>query len=111
MDEKERLDLKANIAEQIEHTEESVANLKGLITPIAPENSIGRLTRMDAIVSRGVNEEALRTAEIKLIKLKRAARRIDDNPDFGYCESCDKAIPAKRLQLMPESTLCVGCAV
>ena len=34
--------------------------------PIAPENAIGRVSRMDAINNKSVNEAALKKAEIKL---------------------------------------------
>ena len=110
MDEKERLVLKEKIIEQLIQTEKLVASLREDSKPIAPENAIGRLTRMEAINSKAIQEEALRITERKLVKLKRAVRRIDDDPDFGYCEDCGELIAIKRLALMPEASLCVKCA-
>jgi len=43
--------------------------------PIAPENAIGRLGRMDAINNKSVMEAALREAEAKLIRVNQALQR------------------------------------
>lgn len=44
-----------------------------------------------------------------LRKAERALERIDDGT-YGTCESCGKAIPVERLEVLPYSTLCVECA-
>ncbi|UCE72742.1 MAG: TraR/DksA C4-type zinc finger protein [Nitrospiraceae bacterium] len=49
------------------------------------------------------------SARLKLSKLERALRKIHD-PDFGICLHCEEPIPAGRIMIMPESTLCVRCA-
>ena len=77
--------------------------------PVAPDDAIGRLTRMDAINAKGMNEANLNSARVKLAKLKRALAKLDD-PDFGICAICDEPIPVGRIMLMPETTVCVQCA-
>lgn len=105
----EKATIRAKIAETMATLEQNIAELKELTKPIAPENAIGRVSRMDAINNKSVNEAALRQAEAKLSKLKLAEGRIADN-DFGLCVRCGGAIPVGRLMLLPESRKCVQCA-
>jgi DnaK suppressor protein len=42
-------------------------------------------------------------------KVKHALARIDAG-GYGICESCGKAIPVERLEVLPYATLCVTCA-
>lgn len=42
-------------------------------------------------------------------KVDRALNRIQAG-EYGICESCGKAIPVERLDVLPYSTLCVECA-
>lgn len=44
-----------------------------------------------------------------LRKVERALEQIDAGT-YGSCESCGKAIPVERLEVLPYSTLCVECA-
>jgi len=110
MEDEGRLALKERLLTHIEQTVTTIEGLKEMTKPISPENAIGRLTRMDAIATQGVNEEALRIAEMKLIRLQTAIQRIDGDPEFGYCDDCGNLISVKRLELMPEVVFCVKCA-
>jgi len=101
--------LEKHIKEKIDSLKKDIVTYKKLTKPIRPDSSIGRLTRMDAINSKSINEAALRTAEHTLPKLQRAFRMIDD-PDFGSCKECEEPIPFGRLMIMPEADLCVLCA-
>lgn len=83
--------------------------MKEVTKPIAPENAIGRISRMDAINNRSVNEASLRVAEEKLKKQERALLKINDK-GFGICVRCTQPIPEGRLMIMPESITCVNCA-
>lgn len=44
-----------------------------------------------------------------LAALDLALERLDHEA-YGRCESCGRRIPAARLEIRPEATLCVGCA-
>ena len=101
--------VKAKIEEEIEKTLKSISSYKELSKPIAPENAIGRISRMDAINNKTVNEAALKIAEQKLNNLKVALSNIGD-PDFGLCSRCKSQIPIGRILLMPHSRFCVNCA-
>ncbi len=109
MDDKARAGLKEKINEEIVRIESSIVQLLKDTEPISPENSIGRVSRMDAINNKSVAEAALRSAKIKLSKLRMALSKIDNN-DFGNCSNCKRPIQSARLMFMPESTRCVRCA-
>jgi len=83
--------------------------LEKMTQPISPENSIGRISRMDAINNKSVAEAALRNKKAKLTKLNLAIIKVDEE-GFGSCHMCGNKIQAMRLMLMPESTRCVRCA-
>ena len=99
----------ARIKEEIISTSNLVEKYLDLTKPIAPENAIGRVSRMDAINNKSVNLVALRNAEIKLNNLKVALSKVDD-VDFGTCFKCKKIIPLGILMLMPQSITCVNCS-
>lgn len=109
MYEKNMDEIKEKILAEIEKTEKSVKEYREITKPIAPENAIGRVSRMDAINNKSIAEAALRKAEEKLSKLKYVLRQIDED-DFGICAKCKKPIPIGRILLMPQSRHCVHCA-
>lgn len=100
---------KESIEKSIKETKKDISNLKELTKPISPENAIGRVSRMDAINNKSVNEAALRSAINKLNLLDSALQRINDK-DFGLCIRCKNEIPIQRILLMPQSNRCVHCA-
>ena len=109
MDEKTINEIKEKIIIEIEKTENSIIEYKEITKPIAPENAIGRISRMDAINNKSVAEAALRKAEEKLSKLKYMLKQVGED-DFGICAKCKKQIPVGRILLMPQSRYCVNCA-
>ncbi|MFT6210875.1 MAG: DnaK suppressor protein [Bacteroidia bacterium] len=109
MTEKERIELKQKIVESISSTRKDIAELEELTKPISPENAIGRISRMDAINNKSINDAALVQTRLKMEKLVLATEKCDDS-EFGICRKCHGAIPMGRLLLMPESFYCVRCA-
>ncbi len=105
----QKKEIKAKISEALEQVREEIIRLRELTKPIAPENAIGRVSRMDAINNKSVNEAALRKAMTRFRGLESALDRIDDK-NFGLCRGCGEDIPTGRLMLLPESVLCVKCA-
>ncbi len=89
--------------------EAKIADLKELTQPISPDCAIGRVSRMDAINNKSVNESALRSAETKLRNIEISLEKAEE-PDFGKCRQCGYDIPVGRLIVMPGSTRCVSCA-
>ena len=109
MNDEERRQLRQKISEEQERLRLDISRLKEQVKPIAPDRAIGRLTRMEAINAKSIDEANLRTAQAKLGQLERAVKMVED-PDFGICQRCERPIPTGRLMLMPESRLCVRCA-
>lgn len=97
------------IVTQIFILEQNICTLKELTKAISPDDSVGRISRMDAINNRSVNEAALRQSELKLKKLQLALENIN-RIDFGKCKRCGKDISPKRIALIQESLFCVNCA-
>lgn len=109
MTDSERQELKEIIRERLEETREEIESLKELTKPVAPDNAIGRLSRMDAINNKTINEAALRENQSKFQKLERALENIDKE-QFGTCSKCGEQIAFGRLKFMPWTTRCVHCA-
>lgn len=101
--------IKNQIQEEISSTKKLILEYKELSKPIAPENSIGRVSRMDAINNKSINESALRKQEEKLKKLKYALNKVEEK-EFGICAKCSHEIPLGRILIMPHSVYCVRCA-
>lgn len=101
--------MKQIILDEIEETKYLIEEYKERTKPISPDNSLGRLTRMDAINNKSVVEASLRQTEDKLMNLYRALDKLGTK-DFGICLECKKPIPEERLIFMPESLYCVKCA-
>lgn len=103
-----REELEQIIAGQIRETEELIISLETATQPIGPDNAIGRLSRMEALNAKSINEEALRMARDRLMKLDAARQRLHQ-PEFGICARCGHPISLERLLVMPESRICVPC--
>ncbi|MCP4120015.1 MAG: conjugal transfer protein TraR [Desulfobacteraceae bacterium] len=109
MENHQKAKLEEIIKAKIDEMKETISSYEELTKPVAPDNAIGRLTRMEAINSKSMNEAALKRAKFTLSKLERALARID-TPDFGLCRECEEPIPFARLMILPEASLCVRCA-
>ena len=95
--------------EEIAKTKAIIEDYKEMTKPVAPDDAIGRISRMDAINNKSVTESALRQAELKLRNLQNALNRVGTK-DFGRCARCQQPIPIGRLLIRPESRHCVRCA-
>lgn len=102
-------EIKQKILEQIAKTEILITEYKEMTLPVAPDDAIGRITRMDAINNKSVTEASLRQAEEKLSNLQRVLSRVGTK-EFGICIKCGNPIPAARILYRPESLTCVNCA-
>ena len=109
MTDSEKKELKQKIVTEIEKVKKDIVDLEEQSKPIAPENAIGRISRMDAINNKAVSEASLRKSKMKLNNLDVALTKID-TPGFGICSRCKQPIQPARLMYMPESTRCVNCA-
>ena len=73
------------------------------------QSRVGRLSRMDALQSQAMAQDAERRRKIELQKIDAALERIAAG-DYGYCISCGEEIPKARLDFDPAVASCVDCA-
>lgn len=109
MDAAQKEALRTKLKTLIERYIDDVKGMEEMTQPVKPENSLGRISRMDAINTKGVLESSLRNKRNKLNKLRLALQQIDES-SFGICDNCDKPIQEGRLMFLPESTRCIRCA-
>lgn len=109
MTDQQKEELQSIIEDKIHETEKEIEHLEELTKPIAPDNAIGRLSRMDAINNKTINDAALRENRKKLKKLQRA-KENSGKDKFGLCSKCGEEIAFGRLKFMPWTTRCVKCA-
>lgn len=107
-----KTDLK-KFKKQLIKLQEELAELKDSLkksaaTVMLDQNSVGRLSRMDAMQAQQMALQAERRRKISLQQIKAALIRIE-NDDYGYCEVCDEEIIQGRLTIDPTATKCVGC--
>ena len=100
--------LKEIIEKTISDLEESNSYLEEATQPIEPSVALGRLTRMEAIGEKSVNEAMLIQVKQRLERLSNALDRIEKGT-YGVCVRCQKDMPYGRLEAVPESLVCVPC--
>jgi DnaK suppressor protein len=96
-----------NLKLQIE--QESTAAKDSSATVELDQQSVGRLSRMDAMQSQQMAMELARRRQRSLVLINEALNRIK-RCDYGYCVSCEELIDIRRLQVNPTATFCVKCA-
>lgn len=105
----EKIKLKALIKSKMERLKRQIVDLKELTKPIEPDCAIGRISRMDAINNKSVNEAGLRKKIDQLNGLEYTLS-IFDTDELERCSVCGDSIPTGRIFVMPESRKCVRCA-
>ena len=101
--------IRKRLEEAIVKTKAQIKRYEGMTGPVAPDNAIGRVSRMDAINNKSVFDAALRKARSKLKGLHIHLDKLGTG-DFQICPKCQKEIPLERILLAPESSFCVTCA-
>lgn len=76
--------------------------------PVDLDEPIGRLSRMEAMQQQSMAKANRQRAEIRLRQVRAALANIDEG-DYGFCNKCEEPIPVKRLEVYPESPLCLEC--
>jgi len=109
MDELNKDEILKLINKKIARLKRKIKSYEELTKPISPDNSIGRISRMDAINNKSVAEAGLREAQKELTGLEYMSNNID-KPDFGVCKKCNEKIPIQRMLIVPQSPYCVNCS-
>ena len=72
------------------------------------QQSVGRVSRIDAIQQQQMAIASRQQAEAILKRTELALRRIDDG-EYGDCLECGEPIAFGRLQAQPFASLCIDC--
>ena len=73
------------------------------------QQSVGRLSRMDALQRQAMAAANARRRAAERQRINAALQRLDEG-EFGYCQDCGEDIAPARLELDPAVALCVNCA-
>jgi DnaK suppressor protein len=73
------------------------------------QQSVGRLSRMDAMQQQAMAAAQERTRRRELQRIELAERRLKED-EYGYCADCGEEIADGRLAIDPMAERCINCA-
>jgi DnaK suppressor protein len=76
--------------------------------PVALDEPIGRLTRMDAIQQQSMSAANRRQADLRRRQVQQALD-LAQRGEYGSCRRCEDPIGYARLAARPESPFCLAC--
>lgn len=88
---------------------EDILGTDGQKTVVLDQQSIGRLSRMDALQHQAMARATQSRRDSARQRIAAALARLDEG-EYGYCTECGEEIPPKRLQLDLTLPTCVSCA-
>ena len=96
-----------NEMDQLKHLSETTKDSRAPVE--LDQQSVGRLSRMDAMQQQSMELATEERRHSRLAALAAALRRVKSG-DYGCCLKCDDKIAAGRLAVDPAVTLCIDCA-
>ncbi|MEZ5791779.1 MAG: TraR/DksA C4-type zinc finger protein [Nitratireductor sp.] len=78
-------------------------------TVVLDQQSVGRLSRMDAMQVQAMAQAQERKRQNDLVRIDMALRRLEAG-DYGYCTECGEEIAQRRLEIDPMAERCISCA-
>ncbi|MEX0343054.1 MAG: TraR/DksA family transcriptional regulator [Erythrobacter sp.] len=97
------------LARRAELDAEDAANADARDTVELQRDSVGRLSRMDAMQQQAMAQATGRRRKAERARIAAALARLDEG-DWGWCIMCGEEIVADRLAHDPSAGTCVGCA-
>lgn len=76
--------------------------------PVDLDEPIGRVSRIDALAQREMNEAGRRAQKQQLTDVRMALEAMSDG-SYGECRVCDGPIGFRRLAARPFTPLCLAC--
>ncbi len=99
----------ALLARKAELAEEDCLSAEARAPVTLQQDSVGRLSRMDAMQGQAMALAAERRRDSERQRILGALARIDEG-EWGWCLTCGEEIAAARLANDPSVAKCVGCA-
>ena len=93
--------LEASLRSQLEEWQAQAA-------PVALDEPIGRLSRMEALQQQSMAQASKRAAKRRLERVLGALAAAERG-EYGICLECEEPIAVKRLRARPETSLCLDC--
>lgn len=97
------------LARYKELEEEDRVNAEARDPVTLQQDSVGRLSRMDALQQQAMAQATQRRRQAEQQRIRAALQRIEDG-EWGWCITCGEEIADARLRHDPSVTQCVGCA-
>ncbi len=88
---------------------EDAKGAAGQATVELDQQSVGRLSRMDALQNQAMANANHARRQAHKTRLKAALKRMEEG-EYGYCEDCGEDIAVKRLEFDPAANKCIECA-
>lgn len=73
------------------------------------QQSVGRLSRMDALQQQEMAQAEARRRTSDLARIEIALSRMAEG-EYGWCAECGEPIALRRLEIDPAAALCIDCA-
>lgn len=99
----------ALLARQAELVEEDRISDEARAPVTLQQDSVGRLSRMDAMQQQAMAQAQERRRSTERKRIAAALERLDAG-EWGYCVRCGDEIAEARLRHDPSVPVCVGCA-
>lgn len=100
---------KTLLARQEALAQEDAANAESRDTVELQQDSVGRLSRMDALQQQAMAKATQARRVTERARIKAALERIDEG-EWGYCLNCGDKIAEARLRHDPSIPTCIKCA-
>jgi len=92
---------------ELKSLDEEGADWRGTVE--LDQQSVGRLSRMDAMQQQEMAQAEARRRTSDLARIDQALKRLEED-EYGWCAECGDPIAYKRLEIDPAAALCIGCA-
>jgi DnaK suppressor protein len=94
------------LEQEREHTLKELANLRSELRTEMELEDIDDVA--SELVERDKTQALIISLERKLEDIEYAIKQVQEG-GYGICENCGKQIDPERLEIFPETTLCVDC--
>jgi len=101
-------ELWTRIREELAELEQLLDSSGESSKPVALDEPIGRLSRMDAMQQQQM-AVAGRQAHLQRLQLLKNALAAMEREEYGCCRRCEEPIGYKRLKVRPEAPFCLDC--
>jgi len=101
-------ELQAQLSALREELRALLENTREGTRPVALDEPIGRLTRMDAIQQQSMSAANRRQTDVRLRQVQQALDLVRRG-EYGLCRRCEDPIGYARLSARPESPYCLDC--